>query len=54
MFRRFNIEQAASPKSDLNVELLAALNSRRVDLLDNPKLINQLCAARAAHRAQWS
>jgi hypothetical protein len=44
MLRRFNIEQAARPKSDLYVDLLAALNSRRVDLLDNPKLINQLCA----------
>jgi hypothetical protein len=46
MFRRFNIcfEQAARPKSDLYVDLLASLNSRRVDLLDNPKLINQLCA----------
>ena len=46
MFRRFNIrfEQAARPKSDLYVDLLASLNSRRVDLLDNPKLISQLCA----------
>jgi len=46
MFRRFNIrfEQAARAKSDLYVDLLASLNSRRVDLLDNPKLINQLCA----------
>jgi hypothetical protein len=39
MFRRFNIrfEQAARPKSDLYVDLLASLNSRRVDLLDNPR-----------------
>jgi hypothetical protein len=46
MFNRFNIcfEQAARPKSDLYVDLLASLNSRRVDLLDNPKLISQLCA----------
>jgi hypothetical protein len=46
MFSRFNIrfEQAARPKSDLYVDLLASLNSRRVDLLDNPKLISQLCA----------
>ena len=46
MFRRFNIrfEQAARPKSDLYVDLLASLNSHRVDLLDNPKLISQLCA----------
>jgi hypothetical protein len=46
MFRRFNIrfEQTARPRSDLYVGLLASLNSRRVDLLDNPKLISQLCA----------
>ena len=43
MFRRFNIrfEQAARP---FYVDLLASLNSCRVDLLDNPKLISQLCA----------
>jgi hypothetical protein len=46
MFRRFNVrfEQAAKAKSDLYVDLLASLNSRRVDLVDNPKLISQLCA----------
>jgi hypothetical protein len=46
MFRRFNVrfEQAAKPKSDLYIDLLASLNSRRVDLVDNPKLISQLCA----------
>jgi hypothetical protein len=34
--------QSAKAKSDLYVDLLALLNSRRVHLLDNPKLINQL------------
>jgi hypothetical protein len=46
MFRRFNVrfDQAAKPKSDLYVDLLASLNSCRVDLLDNSKLISQICA----------
>ena len=35
-------EQSAKPKSDLYVDLLAAINSRRVALLDHPRLINQL------------
>ena len=43
-FRKFNIryEQSAEPKSDLYQSLLPLINSRRIDLLDNPKLINQL------------
>jgi hypothetical protein len=43
-FSRFGIvcEQAAKPKSDLYVDLLALLNSQRVELLDHPKLINQI------------
>jgi hypothetical protein len=43
-FRKFNIryEQSAEPKSDLYQSLLPLINSRRVDLLDHPKLINQL------------
>src|SRR6476659_4672535 len=36
-------EPAARPKSDLYRELLPALNSRRVELLDHPKLVGQLC-----------
>jgi hypothetical protein len=45
-FRKFNIryEQSAEPKSDLYQSLLPLINSRRIDLLDHPKLINQLCA----------
>ena len=37
-------EQSARPKSDLYIDLLAAINSRRVSLLDHPKLISQLTA----------
>jgi hypothetical protein len=45
-FGKFGIryEQSAKPKSDLYIDLLAAINSRRVALLDNGKLINQLCS----------
>jgi hypothetical protein len=35
-------EAAAKPKSDLYVNLLPAINSRKVDLLDHPKLVAQL------------
>jgi hypothetical protein len=35
---------SATPKSDLYVDLLPLINSRRIDLLDHPKSINQLCA----------
>ena len=43
-FRKFGItyEVAAKPKSDLFRDLLPMLNSRRVELLDHPKLIAQL------------
>jgi hypothetical protein len=43
-FRKSNIryEQSAEPKSDLYQSLLPLINLRRIDLLDNPKLINQL------------
>ena len=43
-FRKFGItyEVAAKPKSDLFRDLLPMLNSRRVELLDHPKLISQL------------
>ncbi|MBG0797853.1 hypothetical protein IYX23_09235 [Methylocystis sp. L43] len=37
------IEQCAKPKSDLYRELLAPLNSGRIELLDNQRLIAQLC-----------
>ena len=42
-FARFNIrfEQAAKPKSDLYIDLLPLLNSRRIELLDQ-KLVAQL------------
>jgi hypothetical protein len=36
-------EQSAAPKSDLYRDLLPLINSNRIRLLDNPKLINQLC-----------
>jgi hypothetical protein len=35
-------EQAAKPKSDLYRDLLPAINSRRVDLLDDARLVTQL------------
>ena len=35
-------ELAAKPKSDLYRDLLPVINSRHVDLLDDPKLVNQL------------
>ena len=35
-------EPAAKPKSDLYRDLLPAINSRRIDLLDHPRLVNQL------------
>lgn len=36
-------EQSAAPKSELYLSLLPLLNSGRVDLLDNPRLVAQLC-----------
>jgi hypothetical protein len=44
LFSRHGIrfEQSARPKSDLYLELLSAINSRRVALLDNARLISQL------------
>jgi hypothetical protein len=36
-------EQSAEPKSDLYRDLLPLLNSGRVELLDHPRLIAQLC-----------
>ena len=45
-FAKFGIsyEPSARPKSYLYVDLVPLINSRRIDLLDNTKLINQLCA----------
>ena len=37
-----NYEQSARPKSVLYQAALALLNSARIDLLDNQRLINQL------------
>jgi hypothetical protein len=44
-FGKFSVsyEQSAAPKSDLYRDLLPLLNSNRIRLLDNPKLVNQLC-----------
>jgi hypothetical protein len=44
-FSKFGIryEPAPKPKSDLYVDLLPLINSRRIDLLDNAKLLGQLC-----------
>jgi hypothetical protein len=35
-------EQSARPKSDLSVDLLPLLNSRRIELLDHPRLVTGL------------
>ena len=45
-FGRFSIlfEQAAKPKSELYGDLLPMINSQRIQLLDHPRLIAQLCA----------
>ena len=45
-FRHFGImfEQSAKAKTDLYCDLLPLINSRRVDLLDNQRLIAQLCS----------
>ena len=45
-FGKFNIlfEQAAKPKSELYGDLLPMINSQRIQLLDHPRLIAQLCA----------
>jgi hypothetical protein len=37
-------EQSAKPKSDLYRDMLPLINSRRIDLLDHPRLISQLCS----------
>ena len=36
-------EQSAKAKSDLYVDLLPLINSRRIELLDHDRCINQLC-----------
>jgi hypothetical protein len=36
-------EPAARPKSDLYRDMLPAINSRKLDLLDNDRLVSQLC-----------
>ena len=43
-FRKWGVEYviASRPKSQLYTSLLPAVNSRRVDLLDNPRLVAQL------------
>lgn len=43
-FGKFSIlyDQAAAPKSELYQDLLATINSCRIELLDHPRLISQL------------
>jgi hypothetical protein len=45
-FAKFGIrcDQAAKPKSDLYCDLLALINSRRIELLDHPRAFNQITA----------
>jgi hypothetical protein len=45
-FSKFGIryEATAKSKSDMYVDLLPLINSRRMDLLDHTKLFNQLCS----------
>ena len=51
-FRKHGIdyEPASKSKSDLYRDLLPALNSQQVRLLDNPRLLQQLVKSRKAHR----
>lgn len=44
-FGKFGIsyEQSAKPKSDLYLDLLPLINSRRLELVDDQRLVNQLC-----------
>jgi hypothetical protein len=44
-FLKFGIrcEQSARPKSDLYVDLLPLVNSKRIELLDDQRLVTQLC-----------
>jgi hypothetical protein len=46
LFQKFGIsyEQSAAPKSDLYAGLLSLLNSRRIELVDYPRLSSQLCS----------
>jgi hypothetical protein len=37
-------EPSERVKRDIYIEALAALNAARVELLDHPKLVNQLCS----------
>jgi hypothetical protein len=46
------IEQSAEPKSILYGNFYAALNSKRVSLLDNPRLVSQLVALERSTGAQ--
>ena len=50
-FSEFGVtyEPAAKPKSDLYRDLLPAINSRRVDLLDDARLVTQLRQPGASH-----
>jgi hypothetical protein len=45
-FAKYGVRYVAAekPKSELYTDLLPLINSRRIDLLDHPKLINQLCS----------
>jgi hypothetical protein len=45
-FQKYGIsyEPSAKPKSDLYSSMLPAINSRKVDLLDEPRSIAQMCA----------
>ena len=48
LFAKYEIryEQSAKPKSDLYRDLLPAINSRKVDLLDNARPVAQLVSRR--------
>ena len=57
-FKRFNItcEQSAKPKSELDIDTLALLNSRRIELVDRSRLVSQLTSLerRTARRGKDS
>ena len=52
-FRKHGIEYRAAgkPKSEIYLSTLPAINSRRVDLLDHPRIVSQFCSLRRTSRA---
>jgi hypothetical protein len=45
------VDQSAKSKSELYIDLLATLSSGRIDLLDHPKSIDQICSLERRNRS---